>query len=386
MRYKYPIAKPLMGMPEKENLVQCITDGWVSGGRFVAEFEQGLARRCNRKHVTATSSGTTALHLALAALGVGRGDRVIVPTLTYIACANAIRYCGAVPIFCDSRKSDWQMDMEEVNLIVDFHKEDIKAIIAVHLYGAPCSIEELELFCRVRGIRLIEDAAQAIGSEFNGRPVGSFGDVSCFSFFGNKNITTGEGGACLTNDDEIAYQLDHLKNHATIKSEETREYFHNGLGYNYRMSNLQAAVGCAQLDRLESILDRKEEICQIYTSTIFRPMAAGEFPYSIRTWSLRGRGVKARKWLYSLVLDSFVMREGLMKFLAENGIESRPFFGPCHTMSHFNGPSMADFPVAEELADRGINLPTYVQMTDEDVKFIAGKVVEFLRHNVISKV
>ena len=385
MQYKYPLAKPLLGLTEIHNLSQCIDEGWVSGGRFVAEFEQGLAKLCNRKHVTATSSGTTALHLALAALGVGKGDLVIVPTLTYIACANAIRYCGAHPIFCESRESDWQMDMENVNEIVKFHNSDIKAIIAVHLYGAPCSIEELEKFCRPRGIRLIEDAAQAMGSELNGRPVGSFGDVSCFSFYGNKNITTGEGGACLTNDDKLAYELNHLKNHATVRNDETREYFHNDLGYNYRMSNLQAAVGCAQLEKLDLIMDRKQAICELYTQAIFLPIAAGELPKIVNTWRLKGRGVKAGRWLYSLVLDTWELREGLMKFLAENSIESRPFFGPCHTMSHFNGPSMADFPVAEGLADKGINLPTYVQMTDEDVKFIAGKVVEFLRNNVTSK-
>ena len=347
----------------------------------MAEFEQGLAKLCNRKHVTATSSGTTALHLALAALGVGKGDRVIVPTLTYIACANAIRYCGAVPIFCDSRKSDWQMDVDHVSKLVNLY-ENIKAIIAVHLYGAPCDISFLEKFCYERKIHLIEDAAQAIGSAVDDRPVGSFGDVSCFSFYGNKNITTGEGGACLTDDKNIAYKLGHLKNHATVKNEETRESFHDDLGYNYRMSNLQAAVGCAQLGKLESILDRKEEICKIYTATIFKPMAAGEFPYRIRTWSLKGRGVKPGRWLYSLVLSTWELREGLMNFLAENGIESRPFFGLCHTMANLNGPNITDLPVAEELADTGINLPTYVQMTDEDVKFISGKVVEFLRNNV----
>lgn len=382
MQYKYPLAKPILGMPEKENLVQCITEGWVSGGRFVAEFEQKLAKLCNRKHVAATSSGTTALHLALAALGVGEGDLVIVPTLTYIACANAIRYCGAQPIFCESRESDWQMDVENVNEIIKFHNGDIKAIIAVHLYGAPCSIGELEEICILRGIALVEDAAQALGSELNGRPVGSFGDVSCFSFYGNKNITTGEGGACLTDNYDLACQLKHLRSHATISNDETRAYFHNDLGYNYRMSNLQAAVGCAQLEKLDLIMDRKEQICQLYTTSIFRPIAAGEFPEIVKTWRLSGRGVKAGKWLYSLVLDTWELREGLMKFLKENGVETRPFFGPCHLMGHFSSPSMADFPVAEDLANKGINLPTYVQMTNEDVKFIAGKVVEFLRNNV----
>lgn len=392
MQYKYPLAKPVLGMPEKENLVKCITDGWVSAGSFVTDFENRMALACDRKYACSTSSGTSALHLALAALGVGRGDLVIVPTLTYIACANAILYCGAVPIFCESRESDWQMDMENVSEIVKFHAKvssnklvrqgEIKAIIAVHLYGAPCSIDELGKFCRPRGILLIEDAAQALGSELNGRPVGSFGDVSCFSFYGNKNITTGEGGVCLTDNEKIAYELKHLKNHATISNDETREYFHNDLGYNYRMSNLQAAVGCAQLDRLDSILGRKQEICELYTSTIFRPIASGEFPEIVKTWKLKGRGVKAGRWLYSLVLDTWELREGLIKFLAENGIESRPFFGPCHSMSHFNSPSMVDFPVAEILADRGINLPTYVQMTDDDVKYISEQVIDYLRHNV----
>ena len=371
-----------MGMPEKENLVKCITDGWVSGGDFIADFESRMALACNRSYACATSSGTTALHLALKSLSIGPGDYVIVPTLTYVATMNAVIQCGAIPVFVDSRASDWQMDMEHVRFILA--KQNISAVVSVHLYGAPCDMTELERI-RVDGkheVDIIEDAAQALGSGLDGRPVGSFGDISCFSFYGNKNITTGEGGMCLTDSKELEYRMNHLKNHATVYAEGENKYYHDTLGYNYRMSNLQAAVGCAQMKRLDEIMKRKGEICSLYTATIFRPIARKELKNGcVETWRLKGRGVKAGRWLYSLIVESESLRDGLMAHLKDNGIESRPFFGPCHLLGHVS--DMTVYPVAEHLSKRGLNLPTYVQMTDEDVKFISGKVIEFLRHNVI---
>lgn len=385
MQYRYPLAKPVLGHEEQTNLIKCIADGWVSAGSFVTDFEKGMSEECDRIHACATTSGTTALHLALSALGIGPGKKVLVPTLTYIATVNAILYCGATPVFCDSRKSDWQMDEQEAaNAII---RESVDAVIAVHLYGAPCDVTFLEKFCKDHKVLLIEDAAEAIGSELDGRPVGNFGDASCFSFFGNKNITTGEGGMVLTDDPGLALKMKHLRSHATFTTQPFKEdngwkksWRHDELGYNYRMTNLQAAVGCAQLDKLEDILIRKQEICELYTKEIFRPIARNEISGGVETWRLRRRGVEAGRWLYSLVTDTQALRDGLIHYLYENRIESRPFFEPCHLQNHTRDFSV--FPVAESLSRRGINLPTYADMTDEDVKYISGKVVEFLRHNV----
>ena len=390
MRYEYPLAKPVLGMPEKQNLVQCISDGWVSGGSFVSEFEDCMADLLGRRFACSTSSGTAALHLALEALGIGKGDLVIVPTLTYVASVNAILQCGATPLFVDSRESDWQMDEEKVVEAFKKHHYDpypIRAILAVHLYGAPCNISFLEKFCHENETFLIEDAAEALGSGVDGKPVGSFGDVSIFSFYGNKNITTGEGGMALTDDEALHDMMSHLKNHATCRmGGEVKNYYHDTLGYNYRMSNLNAAVGCAQVDRLDDTLKRKAEICELYTKTIFRPVAQGRLREVVKTWKLRGRGVKAGRWLYSLVLETQELRDGLISHLENQLVETRPFFEPCDTFDHLEGCSLnMSFPVACDLSRRGINLPTYVQMTDDDVKFISNEVILFLLQNVTQK-
>lgn len=376
MGYIVPLAKPVMGMPEKENLVKCITDGWVSSGSFVADFEDQMAAVCHRDYACSTSSGTAALHLALEALGVQGGDKVVVPTLTYIATVNAILQCGATPVFVDSRESDWQMDEDQVEEALK--DRDVVAVVAVHLYGAPCDIVALEWMCETNNVILIEDCAEALGSGVHGRPVGSFGDASIFSFYGNKNITTGEGGMVLCEDAALWTELNHIKNHSTVFG---KGYSHDKMGYNYRMSNLHAAVGCAQMGRLEGILERKEEICNLYTSTIFRPIAKGEIRSGwVETWKLRGRGVKAGRWLYSLVLGTEKLRDGLIDHLKEKDIESRPFFTPCHLMPHVGVHDV--FPVAEDLSKRGINLPTYPEMTDLEVKYVSSEIIDFLRHNV----
>jgi len=377
MGYIVPLAKPVMGMPEKENLVKCITDGWVSAGNFVADFEDQMALYCHREYACSTSSGTTALHLALEALGVQGGDKVVVPTLTYIATINAILQCGATPVFVDSRESDWQMNEEQVEEALK--DRDVVAVVAVHLYGAPCDISAIEWMCETSNVLLIEDCAQALGSAVNGRPVGSFGDASCFSFYGNKNITTGEGGMILCDDGALWTELKHMNSHSTVYS---KGYSHDKMGYNYRMSNLNAAVGCAQMGRLDDIIKRKQEICSLYTSEIFKPIAKREIKNGcVETWRLRGRGIDAGRWFYSLVLESEELRDGLMAHLKERGVESRPFFTPCHLMPHVGVYTV--YPVAEDLGKRGINLPTYPEMTDLSVRYVAHEIIGFLRENVI---
>ena len=240
---KYPLAKPLLGDLEKDNLTACIDEGWVSSGRFIGEFEGRMSKLCGREFGCATSSGTTALHLALEACDIGPGSKVLVPTLTYIATVNTILQCGAEPIFIDSGLLDCKINSLHVTNRIE--EGDVDALLAVHLYSVPCNIVFFEELCADREIILIEDVAEALGGSVGGRPLGSFGSASCFSFYGNKTITTGEGGMVLCDDHTILSNLKHLKNQATIKS---GEYEHNRIGYNYRMSNLNAAVGCAQLE------------------------------------------------------------------------------------------------------------------------------------------
>ncbi len=378
MNIKYPVAKPVLGQPEKTNLNACIDDGWVSGGYFISLFEKLMEEACDRNFGCTTSSGTTALHLALEAFGIGKGDKVIVPTLTYIATANAILQCGATPVFIDSRESDWQMDERDVFRKIT--EGNISAVIAVHLYGVPCDIKWIEEVCEKGSVLLIEDAAEALGASYGGRPVGSFGEMSCFSFYGNKTVTTGEGGMVLSDEEEIQAKLKHLRSHATVID---TGYYHDELGYNYRMSNLNAAVGCAQMTRLDSILKRKQEICELYTKTIFREFysSGSALTHGVETHRLRGRQVKSGYWLYSLVADSKELRDGLMLHLLDNGIDSRPFFTPCHTMPYMPK-TKETFPVATDLSERGFNLPTYPELTDDDVKYISEQVLVFLRNNV----
>lgn len=362
---KYPLAKPLLGDSEKDNLTACIDEGWVSSGRFIGEFEGRMSKLCGRKFGCATSSGTTALHLALTACGIGEGSKVLVPTLTYIATVNTILQCGAEPIFIDSRREDWQMNDTRVSIRIA--GGDIDAVVAVHLYGMPCNIEFLERICKDRGVVLIEDVAEALGGKVGGGPLGSFGDVSCFSFYGNKTITTGEGGMVLCGNRGIYQALKHLKNQATVKP---GEYVHDRIGFNYRMSNLNAAVGCAQLGRLEDILKRKEEICDLYSS---------ELKGRVEMCVSRIKDVHVGHWLYSFLVETKELRDGLVDHLCGKGIESRPFFTPAHTMKYMGAKhNNSHFPVAQDISGRGINLPTYVSMTNDDVLWISAKVLGFL--------
>lgn len=373
MKILYPLAQPSLSMAEKKNLSACVDEGWVSGGRFLGEFESGMMKLCRRAFGCATTSGTTALHLTLVACGIGPGNKVLVPTLSYIAVTNSVLQCGAEPVFIDSRLTDWQInDSHVANRIME---GDIDAVIAVHTYGVACNILFLEDLCRDRGVILIEDAAEALGGSFGGRSLGSFGKASCFSFYGNKTITTGEGGMVLCDDKELNEKVKHLRSHATVKG---GNYIHDRIGFNYRMSNLHAAVGCAQLERLDKFLKRKKEIYNLYDKQIFSKLKG-----VVSTYRLSRKDITVGYWLYSFTVVSEKLRDGLIRHLYKNGIEAKPFFKPAHTMEYVNNVGDAcNYPVAQNLSERGINLPTYVSMTDKDVRFISSRVIDFLTNSV----
>jgi len=352
-----PVAEVQIGDKEKEYVNDCLATGWVSSlGKYVTAFEQAFARFCGRAYGVATNNGTTALHLALAALKIGPGDEVIVPSLTFVATANAVAYAGARPVFVDSDPDTWTMDPQAVAAVVT---PRTRAIIPVHLYGHPVDMDPILDLARERNIAVIEDAAEAHGARYKGRVVGSLGLMGCFSFYGNKIITTGEGGMVVTDDQALAQRLAWLRDQAMSRE---RRYWHSEVGYNYRLTNIQAAIGLGQLERIDRILARKRQIADLYNRQLANVPGltrAPEAPWAHNVY-----------WMYSvLVQDNFgLSRDEVMAGLRARGIDSRNFFWPVHSLPPYE--SGLRLPVCEDLAARGINLPSSPSLTDDQVSYI----------------
>ncbi|MBN2013889.1 MAG: DegT/DnrJ/EryC1/StrS aminotransferase family protein [Candidatus Altiarchaeota archaeon] len=351
-----PVAEPSLGKEELEKVVKALESGWISSkGEYIIEFEKGFAGYCGCEYGVATSNGTTALHLALSALGVKKGDEVLVPTLTFISTANAVAYTGAKPVFVDSHPRYWCMDPEKLRKKIT---EKTKAVIPVHLYGHPCDMDPIKEITEEHDLCIVEDAAEAHGAEYKGRKVGSFSDISCFSFYGNKIITTGEGGMCLTDDRELMEKMRILRDHGMDPG---KKYWHDVIGFNYRMTNLQAAVGVAQLEKLDSFVEKKREIAALYNSLLQDSNV--KLPPE-EDWA------KNVYWMYSILSEK---RDHLIEKLREKGIESRPFFPPIHQQPcHLRREKM---PVAERLSMNGLNLPSSVNLTEEEIKEIAAVIL-----------
>lgn len=350
-----PVAEPVLGEEELNKVIKAVKSGWISSkGEFVTEFETKFAEYCGVKYGTAVTSGTTALHLALKALGISKGDEVIIPTLTFIATANAVTYCNAKPVFVDSHPDYWCINPEKIEEKIT---KKTKAIIPVHLYGHPCDMDAIADIAEDNGLSIVEDAAEAHGAEYKGRKTGSLGNVSCFSFYGNKIITTGEGGMCTTNDEELAEKMKLLRDHAMSKE---KTYWHEMVGFNYRMTNLQAAIGVAQLKKLDSFIKKKRKIAEWYNKYLQNSIKHPEMPWA-----------KCVYWMYSILIEN---RDRVMHRLENGGIESRPFFYPMHVLPPYRNNER--YPVAEELSKRGINLPSSPNLRMEDIKKIAEVVNE----------
>lgn len=359
--FKYPVYKPCLTGKEKEYLNECIDTGWISSkGRFVKDFEESFARFNNNRHAIAVSNGTVALHVALLALGIGQGDEVIVPTLTYIASVNAIKYTGATPVFVDSEKDYWQVDIEDIKRKMT---PKTKAVMVVHLYGHPCNMDEICKIAEENNLYIIEDCAEALGAEYKGKKVGSFGNISTYSFFGNKTITTGEGGMVATNDESLKMLVTRLRGQGLA---EGREYWHDIIGYNYRLTNISCAIGLAQLENAENILNKKQQIAHWYKENLkgLPVELQGESP-----------DIKHSYWMCSILTDQKKDRDELREYLKQNKIETRPLFYPIHQMPMYN--TKETFEVAENLAARGINLPSYPELMKEDIMFITDKIRTF---------
>ncbi len=367
-----PVNEPLLDGNEQKYLAECITTGWISSeGPFVQRFEAQFAARVDRKYGIAVSNGSGALDIAIAALGIGRGDEVILPTFTIISCAAAIVRAGATPVVVDADPVTWNMDISQIEAKITLRT---KAIMVVHIYGLPVDMDEISQLAAKYGLLVIEDAAEMHGQTYRDRPCGSFGDLSTFSFYANKHITTGEGGMLVTNDPEIAERCRSLRN---LCFEPQQRFVHQELGWNLRMSNLHAAIGVAQLERLDEFVARKRAMGKRYTELladipgIELPLARTDYAENIY-------------WVYGIVLKAEVPFDAkvVRQKLAAAQIGTRPFFWCMHEqpifakMGLFAGVSC---PVAERLARRGFYLPSGIALTESQIDRVTSSLREILK-------
>lgn len=366
-----PVNEPLLDGNEEKYLIECIRTGWISSeGPFIKKFEEQFAARVGRKHGIAVSNGSAALDAAVVALGIGSGDEVILPTFTIISCAAAIVRAGAVPVVVDCDPATWNMDVAQIESRIT---PRTKAIMVVHIFGLPTEMHSIQELAGRHGLKVIEDAAEMHGQTCLNRACGSFGDISTFSFYPNKHVTTGEGGMIVTDDDVLAEKCRSLRN-LCFKPE--KRFVHDELGWNFRMTNLQAAVGVAQLERLDEFAGIKRRMGAQYTrllsGTRGLQLPVGKTDYADNIY-----------WVYGLVLDDevpFDAQEAMAR-LAKLGIGSRPFFWPMHEQPVFQKMGMFKgdrHPVAERIARRGFYIPSGMALTAAQIERAANAVKEML--------
>jgi perosamine synthetase len=352
-----PVFAPWLSENVRRYVLDCVDSGWISSlGQYVGRFEEEFARFSEAAHGVATSNGTTALHLALATLGIGPGDEVLVPDLTFVATANVVRYTGATPVLVDADPVTWGMDPADARGKVTART---RALIPVHVYGHPVDLDPLLGLAAERALALVEDAAEAHGARYKGRRVGALGRIGAFSFYGNKIITTGEGGMVVTNDPALAERARFLRDHAM---DPERRYYHPEVGFNYRMTNIQAAIGCAQLEQAEAILARRKGIAGAYEAGLAGIPGLARPP--AEPWA------ESVHWMYSLLVEpAFGLdRDQVRERLRARGIDSRPFFVPLHELPPYR--TTAPFPVATRLARSGINLPSGTGLEPSEIATI----------------
>ncbi|MFC1521690.1 LegC family aminotransferase [Elusimicrobiota bacterium] len=367
-----PLSEPQFCGNEWKYLKECIDSGWVSSvGPFVEKFEAEVARRVGSRHAVSTVNGTSALHLALKACGVQSGDEVIVSSLTFIAPVNAISYCGAKPVFMDACLQTWQMDVDKVMRFLAnecelrgqecFNKKTgcrIRAILPVHLYGLSCEIGRIMELAVKYHLRVIEDACEGVGVLYQGKHVGTFGDIGVFSFNGNKVVTSGGGGILVTSDPTYAQHARYL---STQAKDDGLEYIHNAVGYNYRLTNVHAAIGLAQLESLDDALEKKRIIAQRYEEGL-RDMG-------VITLMPKPASVAATYWLYTILLPentSLDKRRDLVRWLHGQGVECRPTWHPAHTLPPYRDAQSFEMEHSVRIYERGLCLPSSVGLSADD--------------------
>lgn len=361
------VSEPSITNKEISYVLDAVKSGWVSSlGEYINKFEEEFARYVNVKFALTNCNGTTALHLALVSVGVKEGDEVIIPDLTFVATANAVAYTGAKPVFVDIDPETWCIDPDDLKRKIT---KKTKAIIPVHLYGHPADMDAINDIANEHGLYVIEDAAEAHGAEYKGKKAGSLGTCGVFSFYGNKIITTGEGGMITTNDEKLYEKAKFLRDHAMSKD---KRYWHTEIGYNYRMTNIQAALGLAQLERIDELIEKKRQIFSWYKEFLCEVEGVALNPE--KDWA------KNVFWMVSIVLDGDcgITRDELMSRLKEKGIDSRPFFYPISQMPMYNSGLINS--KAYDISKKGINLPSGANVKKGDVKRICTLIKTILKN------
>lgn len=360
-----PVNEPLLDGNEEKYLIECIRTGWISSeGPFVTQFEEKFAKIVDRKFGVAVCNGSAALDAAVEALGIGAGDEVILPAFTIISCVAQIVRSGAIPVLVDSDSDTWNMDVSQIEKKIT---KKTKAIMVVHIYGLPVDMDPVLEIAKNHGLKIIEDAAEMHGQKYKGIPCGSFGDLSTFSFYPNKHLTTGEGGMIMANDPLLAQECRSLRN---LCFQPEKRFVHERLGWNMRMTNLQAALGLAQIERLDEFVDRKRAMGRTYTS-LLRGMQGVQLPLQSTSYA------DNIYWVYGLVLQDELKMDATeaMKRLAEKGVGTRPFFCPMHLqpvllkMGLFQNEK---YPVAERMYKKGFYIPSGMALNTEQMEQVAA--------------
>lgn len=362
-----PIMKPNLSGNELKYVSDCVKTEWISSqGYYVTKFEELVGEYIGSPYAVAVSNGTVALHLALVSLGIGEGDEVIVPDMTFAASINAVLHAGATPVLVDVDKETFNISISEIEKVIT---EKTKAIMPVHLYGNPCDMDAINQIAKAHGILVIEDAAEAFGSEYKGKKVGGLSDASTFSFYGNKTITTGEGGIILFKSKEVYEHACILRDHGMRKD---RRYWHDCVGYNFRMTNLQAAIGVAQMERIDNVIERKISIADYYLQRfncikeIKLPKL--EFENSLNTF-----------WLFTILLDENTDREEFRKLLSNKEIETRPTFVSAHEMPPYSDLKRGEVPNSKLISKKGVSIPSYIDLTHTELEYIADQIVNIFK-------
>ncbi|HMF70257.1 MAG TPA: DegT/DnrJ/EryC1/StrS family aminotransferase [Flavitalea sp.] len=362
-----PVNTPLLSGNEKKYLIECVDTGWISSeGEFIKRFENKFATYIGRQHGISVSSGSAALDIAVQALNIAQGDEVIMPAFTIISPALSVVRAGATPVLVDCDPATWNMDVSQIESRITSHT---KAIIVVHIYGLPVDMDPVLQLCKKYKLKLIEDAAEMHGQTYNGKMCGSFGDLSIFSFYPNKHITTGEGGMLLTNDEALKERCQKLRN---LAFEPGRRFIHKELGWNYRMTNMQAAIGLAQLENIENHLVKKRDNGRLYSERL-KNISGFQLPLASAPYA------ECIYWVYGLVAETEEKCVTTTKALADLGIGTRPFFWCMHEQPVFLKMGLfhnEKYPHSEKIARNGFYLPSGLGLTHADIEYVADNLIQ----------
>lgn len=367
-----PVCNAYLAGNEKKYVNDCINTGWISSaGKYVCEFEKAFAKYCGCKYAVSVTSGTTALHLALSSVGIKKGDEVIIPSFTMIACAFAVCYTGAKPVFVDVDEKTWNIDVSKIEEKIT---KKTKAIMPVHIFGNPCNMKEIIRIAKKHKLHIIEDCAQAHGAEYNGKKVGSFSSVSAFSFFANKNLTTGEGGMVLTNNKKYYDKCRYLKN-MSYSLTKPKTYEHDEIGFNYRMTNLQGAIGLAQVemaDKYKTLRIKNNKLYKKFLSSVEGILFQEDEKNSVNV-----------NWMNTILIDEKKYgktKDQLIKFLKENNVDTRLLFTGMHKqkcLKKYGCKMKGDYKNTDKLTKFGLYLPSSSNLREEQIKYICNLIKDF---------